>query len=343
MEKFINDYQEGCIPQILEKLEKNNYSAFSGYGTDEICEKAKSLIKGAIKSPNSDVHFIAGGTLTNKIVISQFLKSYEGVICVDTAHIATHETGAIENGGHKVLTVKNQDGKLRSKDVEMLVKEHICGLSREHTVKPAMVYISQSTEMGTVYTLEELKLLSAVCKKYNLIFYIDGARILYSLFAQNCDFTLSDVSALCDVFYVGGTKAGALLGEALIINRDDLKKDFRYALKQNGALTAKGFLLGVMFEGLFENNNYASYCKRAVNGADRIRQVLREKGIEFESNCKDTQIFAIFPIDYYEKLEKDFDFGGAVYRGDRAYARICTSWATSEEKVAMLVNAIKDL
>ncbi len=343
MEKFINDYQEGCIPQILEKLEKNNYSAFSGYGTDEICENAKSLIKKAIKSPEADVHFVAGGTLTNKIVISQFLKSYEGVICVDTAHIATHETGAIENGGHKILTVKNKDGKLCPKDVERLVKEHIEGLSREHTVKPAMVYISQSTEMGTVYTLKELTNLSEACKKLGLIFYIDGARILYSLFAENCDFTLSDVSALCDVFYIGGTKAGALLGEALVINRGDLKRDFRYALKQNGALTAKGFLLGVMFEGLFENDNYASFCKRAVRLADKIRVALKQKGVEFESDCKDTQIFAIFPIDYYKKLEKEFDFGGAVYKGDKAYARICVSWATTDEKAEMLVNAINNL
>ena len=343
MEKFINDYQEGCLPQILEKLAKNNFCAFSGYGTDEICERARELVKKAVNSPLADVHFIAGGTLTNKIVITEFLKSYEGVICADTAHIASHETGAIESGGHKCLTLANKDGKITPEGVESLVKEHIDGLSREHTVKPAMVYISQSTEMGTVYTYSELKALSEVCKKYDLIFYIDGARILYSLFAKNCDFTLGDVSALCDVFYVGGTKAGALLGEALVINRQDLKKNFRYALKQNGALAAKGFLLGTQFEGLFENDNYVNYCKRAVDGADKIRQALKAKGVEFESDCKDTQTFAIFNESDYKTLEKEFDFGGAVYKNGKAYARICTSWATSQEKIDLLVKAIENL
>lgn len=343
MEKFINDYQEGCIPQILEKLSGNNYNAFSGYGTDEICERTRTLIKNVINSQDADVHFVAGGTLTNKIVITEFLKRYEGVICADTAHIATHETGAIESGGHKVLTVLNQDGKITPAEVERLVKEHIEGLSREHTVKPAMVYVSQSTEMGTIYTYGELKALSDVCKKHDLIFYLDGARVLYSLFAENCDFTLADISSLCDVFYIGGTKVGALLGEALVINREDLKKNFRYALKQNGALTAKGFLLGTQFEGLFENGNYVPYCKRAVMLADKIRCALQEKGCEFESNATDTQTFAIFKEKDYKKLEKDFDFGGAVYKNQRAYARICTSWATTEEKAEKLIKAIKNL
>lgn len=343
MKLFINDYQEGCIPEILDKLKENNYKANSGYGTDAICERARGLIKEEIKSNDADVHFVSGGTLTNKIVISNFLRSFEGVICADTAHIATHETGAIENGGHKVLTVKNSDGKLLSSEVERLVNEHIGGLSVEHTVKPAMVYISQSTEMGTVYSLKEMRALSEVCKKLGLIFYIDGARILYSLFSKDCDFTLSDVAKLCDVFYIGGTKAGALLGEALVINNPQLKRDFRYMLKQSGALMAKGFVMGVQFEGLFENGNYKKYCKGAVEKADRIRLALSKRGIGFESNASDTQTFAIFTIEQYLKLEKRFDFGGATYIGDEAHARICTSWATEDKSVDELVLAIEKL
>ena len=341
--KFINDYQEGCIPEILEKMTENNFNAYSGYGVDEVCLYAKELIKKQVNSPSADVHFISGGTLTNKIVISTFLRSFEGVICADTAHIATHETGAIENGGHKVLTVKNVDGKISAKDVEKVINEHIGGLSREHTVKPAMVYISQSTEMGTVYSLCEIKAINEICKKHGLIFYIDGARILYSLFAQNADFTLADICKNCDLFYIGGTKAGALLGEALVINRDELKRDFRYALKQNGALMAKGFVMGVQFAGLFENGNYIKYCKQAVEKADEIRNALIKKGITFESDCKDTQTFAVFTKEQYLKLERNFDFGGATFKDGKAFARICTSWATPKENVNALIKAINEL
>ncbi len=343
MKLFINDYQEGCIPEILAKMQSYNYNANSGYGTDKVCDCARNLIKKAVQNESVDVHFVAGGTLTNKIVISSFLRPFEGVVCADTAHIATHETGAIEQGGHKVLVVKNIDGKITSNDVENLVNEHITGLSREHTVKPAMVYISQSTEMGTVYSLAEMKALSDVCKKHGLIFYIDGARILYSLFSKLCDFSLADICSLCDVFYIGGTKVGALLGEALVIRNENLKKDFRYLLKQSGALMAKGFVMGVQFEGLFENDNYVKYCKKAVANADEIRKALTEKGVEFESNASDTQTFAIFSKEQYLTLEKDFDFGGATYKGDKAYARICTSWATPNENVEELLQAILKL
>ena len=343
MKLFINDYQEGCLPEILQKLQEYNYNANSGYGADSVCERAKKLIKDAVHSNDVDVHFVAGGTLTNKIVISSFLRPFEGVVCADTAHIATHETGAIENGGHKVITVANSDGKLLPKDIELLVKEHIEGLSREHTVKPAMVYISQSTEMGTVYTLAELKALSEVCKRNGLLFYIDGARMLYSLFSTYCDFTLADICSLCDVFYIGGTKVGALLGEALVIVNPNLKKDFRYVLKQNGALMAKGFVMGAQFEGLFESDNYVKYCKQAVENADKIRLALKQKGVEFESDASDTQTFAIFTENQYKVLEKHFDFGGAVYKNGKAYARICTSWATPKDSVNELLSAIAKL
>ena len=340
---FVNDYQEGCIPEILNKMQEFNYLPSIGYGLDDHCERARMLIRDEIKSPKADVHFITGGTLTNKIVINSFLRSYEGVICADTAHIATHETGAIEHGGNKLLVVENHNGKICAEQIEMLVKEHIEGLSREHTVKPGMVYISQSTELGTVYTRDELAKISAVCKKYNLIFFIDGARILTSLYAKVNDCTLADISALCDVMYLGGTKAGALLGEALIINNDRLKDNFRYILKQNGALMAKGFVMGMQFEGLFENGNYKKYCKSAIECADEIRDALIKKGIALEIESCDTQTFAIFTRAQYESLASSFNFGGATIKGDLAYARICTSWATTKENVNALVSAIEKL
>ena len=343
MISFVNDYQEGCIPEILEKLQKYNYCANSGYGVDAICENARMLIKQAVNSTKADVHFISGGTLTNKIVINAFLKSYEGVICVDTAHIATHETGAIENGGRKVLTVKNHNGKILLSQIESLVNEHIGGLSREHTVKPGMVYVSQSTELGTVYSLNELQEISAVCKKHGLLFFIDGARMLTSLYSKNNDCTLANMNALCDVMYIGGTKAGALLGEALVINNNTLKKDFRYVLKQNGALMAKGFLMGIQFEGLFENNNYVKYCKSAIQKADLIRNALKKKGIALEGESSDTQTFVIFTKEQYKQLETEFNFGGATFKDGFAYARICTSWATTEDNVNALITAIEKL
>ncbi len=343
MISFVNDYQEGCIPEILDKLQRYNYCANPGYGVDAICENAKALIKQAISSPKAEIHFISGGTLTNKIVINAFLKSYEGVICVDTAHIATHETGAIEHGGRKALTVKNHNGKILPSQIESLVNEHIGGSLREHTVKPGMVYVSQSTELGTVYTLNELQQISAVCKRHGLLFFIDGARMLTSLYAKNNDCTLANMNALCDVMYIGGTKAGALLGEALIINNDSLKSDFRYILKQNGALMAKGFLMGIQFEGLFENNNYVKYCKSAIQKADTIRDALRKKGVALEIESCDTQTFAIFTKEQYKQLETVFDFGGATLKDGFAYARICTSWATSENSVNALITAIEKL
>ncbi len=343
MIKFINDYQEGCIPEILEKLHSYNLTANVGYGEDEVCKRARELIKTEIKSKSANVHFISGGTLTNKIVITTLLRSFEGVICADTAHIATHETGAIESGGHKVLTVPSVQGKITATTVEKVINEHISGLSREHTVKPKMVYVSQSTETGTVYSLKELNEIYAVCKKFGLIFFIDGARILSSLFSKNCDFTLSDIQRTCDVFYIGGTKAGALLGEALVINDDRLSEDFRYALKQHGGLMAKGFVMGAQFEGLFENGNYKKYSKRAVEFADRIREALKNKCVQLEFDCVDTQTFAIFTKEDYQKLEKEFDFGGATVKGGFAYVRICTSWATSKNSVDALITAINSL
>jgi threonine aldolase len=206
-----------------------------------------------------------------------------------------------------------------------------------------MVYISQSTELGTIYCLNELKEISAVCKKHNLIFFIDGARMLTSLFAKVNDCSLADMSALCDVMYIGGTKAGALLGEALVINNDSLKENFRYILKQNGALMSKGFIMGMQFEGLFENGNYKKYCKAAIESADKIRDALKQKGIALEIESHDTQTFAIFKKSQYESLASSFNFGGATIKGDLAYVRICTSWATTKESVAALVSAIKNL
>ena len=340
---FVNDYQEGCLPEILQKMNECNSEQNAGYGLDVHSENARELIRKKIENPNADVHFVTGGTLTNKLVITTFLKGYEGVLCPDTAHIATHETGAIEQGGHKVLTLKNANGKITAEQVESTVNEHIAGLSREHTVKPGMVYVSQSTEIGTIYSLAELKALSEVCKKHGLLFFMDGARLLTALFSKPCDFTLKDICGLCDLFYIGGTKAGALFGEALVICNDKLKGEFRYALKQNGALLAKGFALGIQFEGLMQEDAYAKYLKNAVKYADAIRDTLKNKGIALENESYDTQTFAIFTQKQYEKLAKTFNFGGATVINGLYHARICTSWATKEQAVNQLISAINEL
>ena len=341
MISFINDYQEGCISEIINILNKNNYSAYSGYGEDSVCDYAKHLIKLELKRNDCDVHFIAGGTLTNKIVISSFLRSYECIICAESGHIATHETGAIELGGHKVITVKTKNGKVTAEDVHNVCREYKVSSVKDHVVKPGMLYISQSTEVGTVYTLEELRSLSEICKYENILFYIDGARILYSLFSKDCDFTLADVASLCDIFYIGGTKAGALFGEALVINKEELKPNFRAILKQNGALTAKGFVLGAQFVGLFENGNYKKYCKKAVELADSIRNAFRSKGVELEFDSQDTQTFVVVTKSQFDMLYEHFLFGAPEMRENDKYSiRFCTSWATDEMSVFTLICLI---
>lgn len=342
MIRFECDYLEGAHPEILKKLTETNLEQTIGYGCDDHCKNAAELIKKACNSPDSDVHFLVGGTQTNTTVICAALRPHQGVISAETGHINVHESGAIEATGHKVLSLPCTDGKLTAKAVEEYLTSHANDLNREHMVQPGMVYISYPTECGTLYTKQELEEIYSVCKMNGVPLYIDGARMGYGLACDGCDMTLSDISANCDIFYIGGTKVGALFGEALVINNANLKKDFRYFIKQKGGLLAKGRLLGIQFEALFEDGLYFEISKHAINCAKRIRKIFADCGYDFLSDSKTNQQFPIIPDSELEILSKDFtyDYWCSVGNGKSA-VRFCSSWATTEENLDKLENAVK--
>ncbi len=342
MIRFECDYLEGAHPEIIKRLAETNMEQTIGYGCDDHCKNAAELIKKACNSLDSDVHFLVGGTQTNTTVICAALRPHQGVISADTGHINVHESGAIEATGHKVLSLPCTDGKLTAKSVEEYLNSHTNDLNREHMVQPGMVYISYPTECGTLYTKQELEALYSVCKSNGVPLYIDGARMGYGLASEGCDLALSDIAANCDIFYIGGTKVGALFGEALVINNDNLKKDFRYFIKQKGGLLAKGRLLGIQFEVLFENGLYFEISKHAINCAKRIRRIFEECGYDFLSDSKTNQQFPIIPDEKLEILAKDFtyDYWCSVGNGKSA-VRFCASWATTEENLDALEKAVK--
>ena len=268
MYSFQNDYSEGAHPNILRALETINYHQNNSYGLDEHCDNARDKIQEALENYGVDIHFITGGTLTNLTFLSHALRPYEAVISADTGHINTHETGAIEASGHKVLSIPCTDGKLTADLIRPVLKQH----ENEHWVEPRLVYISLPTELGTVYTKEELEKLYQFCKRHNLYLYIDGARLAMALAVEETQLTLKDLPDLCDAFYIGGTKNGAMFGEALILVNDDLKDHFRFNMKQRGAILAKGWMIGVQFEELFQDNLYLELGKRSVALAQRLKQ-----------------------------------------------------------------------
>ena len=279
MINFECDYTEGAHASILQRLAETNMEQTPGYGKDRHCENARQIIRRVCNAPDADVHFLVGGTQTNKTVIASILRPYQGVICVETGHIAVHETGAIESTGHKVITVPGINGKITPQLIEQVYRRHFDDKGLEHCVQPGMVYISQSTEVGTVYHLNELEAISAMCRKLELPLFLDGARLGYGLAASDNDTSLADIARLCDVFYIGGTKIGALFGEAVVINNPSITPGFRYMIKQNGGLLAKGRLLGIQFETLFENDLYMQLSRHAVEQAMRIRCALEAKGV----------------------------------------------------------------
>ena len=340
---FQCDYAEGADENIISKLVETNMEQSEGYGLDKHSVRAKELIKKRIGREDADVHFLVGGTETNRIAISSALRPYQGVISPDTGHIAVHETGAIESTGHKVLTLPNTDGKISALQVREYVRAHYENPSAEHTVQPGMVYISLPTESGTLYSKKELEELRAVTERLGLYLYIDGARLGYALASPKNDLSIEDVANLSDMFYIGGTKCGALFGEALVILNSSLKKDFRYMIKQNGAMLAKGRMLGIQFEALFENDRYFEITKKAVEKALRIREAFEKKGIELYGSSYTNQQFPLLTDDQVKKLEKDFVF--ELWGRDRGknIVRFCTSWATGEENLKTLLNAIENL
>lgn len=340
---FQCDYAEGADPAIIERLSSTNMEQSEGYGLDKHSMRAKELIKKRIGKENADVHLLVGGTETNRIAIQAALRPYQGVLSPDTGHIAAHETGAIESTGHKVLTLPNIDGKINADQVRAYVKEHYDSPTAEHTVQPAMVYISEPTESGTMYSKKELIALREATKELGLFFYIDGARLGYALASPKCDFTIEDIADLADMFYIGGTKCGALFGEALVILNDQLKKDFRYMIKQNGALLAKGRMLGIQFETLFEDDRYFNITKKAVEKALRIREAFEKKRIPLFGTSYTNQQFPILSDEQIKALEKDYVFELWGKSGDKTIVRFCTSWATSDENTEKLISSILSL
>ncbi|GAA4724740.1 threonine aldolase family protein [Brevibacillus fulvus] len=344
MIRFENDYTEGAHERILQRLWDTNYEQTPGYGTDEHCEKARAYIRKACDREDIDVHFLVGGTQTNMTVIASILRPYQGAVSATTGHIAVHETGAIEATGHKVLTLPSDDGKIRAEQVRELYDAHWNDATHEHIVQPGLVYISHPTENGTTYTKAELEALSKVCRECGLPLFMDGARLGYGLAAKGNDLSLADIARLCDVFYIGGTKVGALFGEAVVITNDALKKDFRYMIKQRGGLLAKGRLLGIQFETLFENGLYGELSRHAVEMAMMIREAFVQKGFSLRYDSTTNQQFPILPDEVLTELGKTYSFSFWEKIDDNHSAvRFCTSWATKKENVEKLIEDIRAL
>ncbi|HAN09485.1 MAG TPA: threonine aldolase [Clostridiales bacterium] len=337
---FKNDYSEGTHNNILEALLKTNLEQQDGYGYDIYSKKAIDILKKVIQDEEVDIHFVSGGTQANMIVISSLLKPHESVIAAIQGHINVHEAGAIEATGHKINIVETKDGKLTPKDIKVVIESH----TDEHMVRPKMVFISNSTEIGTVYTKKELEELSISCKTNGLILYMDGARLGSALCSKNNNLSLPKISKMVDVFYIGGTKNGALLGEAIVINNPMLKQDFRFFLKQKGALLAKGRILGIQFYELFKDELYFKLAKHANEMADKLGGEIGKQGYQFLTPCESNQIFPILPNSVIEKLSPKYLFYIWCKIDDNNSAiRLVTSWATKEEAVDGFINDMKGL
>lgn len=341
---FQCDYNEGAHPKILERLIETNMEQTVGYGEDAYCAQAAEKICQACGDDTLAVHFLVGGTQTNMTVIDTALRSHQGVLCAATGHINVHETGAVESCGHKVLALPSEDGKVTAAQVKTAYLDHVNNGSFEHMVQPKMVYISNPTELGTIYSKRELTELSWVCQECGLYLFLDGARLGYGLTAPDNDLTLKDIAALCDVFYIGGTKVGALFGEAVVIRNEELKKDFRYFIKQKGGMLAKGRLLGVQFDTLFTDNLYFEISAHAIALAEKIRAAFERKGYPYLVPNRTNQIFVILPDDDLAKLGEQFGFS-YDHRVDESHSavRFCTSWATTEENINALITAVEAL
>lgn len=343
MIRFESDYTQGAVPEILDALIKTNMEQTPGYGEDKYCLSAADKIRKELKCDSAAVHFLVGGTQTNFTFIASCLRPHEGVISASTGHINVHETGAVEATGHKILPIESFDGKIKAEDIEAMVVAHENDASFEHITKPKMVYISMPTENGTIYSKAELEAIYEVCKKKNLILYIDGARLGYAMMCKENDVAFSDLPNLCDAFYIGGTKVGALFGEALVIVNEKYKEDFRYIEKQKGAMLAKGRLLGLQFDTLFTDGLYFKASAHAMKLADRIRAALKEKGIRVYYNSPTNQLFPMLTDEQMNKLKNDFSFCYWCKNGDLHVVRFCTSWATQEGDVDTLIDAINAL
>lgn len=342
---FTCDYLEGAHPKIMERLMETNIRQTIGYSEDVYCQRARTVIKEVIDREGADVHFLVGGTQTNMSVIAASLRPHHGVFSAASGHINVHETGAIEATGHKVLALETgSEGKLTAAQVERAYLAHITDETHEHMVKPHMVYISNPTENGCVYTKAELVAMREVCDRYGLLLYLDGARLGYGLVSPCCDLQLRDLARLCDAFYIGGTKQGALFGEVVVLINPEIKSDFRYLIKQRGGMLAKGRLLGIQFETLFTDNLYFEISKGAVDRALHIARTLENCGFELLTTPQTNQIFPILTRSEYELLAPRYglEWWKDVDAESKAF-RICTSWATTDEMVSAIESDICSL
>ena len=342
MIRFECDYAEGAHPRVLELITETNFEQHPGYGTDIYCGKARGIIREMCGAPEAGVHFLVGGTQANTTVIAAALRPYQSVISAVSGHINGHETGAVEAAGHKVIPVESADGKINAEQIEEVYDDYMSDSNREHVTMPAMVYISNPTENGTVYTKKELEKISAACRKKGLFLFMDGARLAYGLTAEGNDMSLKDIAKLCDVFYIGGTKCGALFGEAVVITDKGMDRDFRYSIKQRGGMLAKGRLLGLQFIALLEGGLYFGLAANANRLAMKIKNAVKSKGWEFLYDSDTNQQFPIIPDEKLEKLGKKYTYTFIKkIDKDHTAVRFCTSWATKEEDVAALVKDIE--
>ncbi len=334
---FKNDYSEGAHPKILDALIQKNTEQHDGYGEDYFSSEAKKLIQQHINDKDADIHFVSGGTQANLISLSSMLKPYQSVIAAQTGHIAVHEAGAIEATGHKINTVISDNGKVTVSNVQCVLESH----TDEHQVQPKVVFISNSTEVGTVYSKKELTELSSFCKNNGLFLYLDGARLGSALTSKYNDLTLADISNLTDMFYIGGTKNGALIGEAIVISNTELKRDFRYHLKQRGALLAKGRLLGIQFLEMFSDGLYYELARHANSMAELLAEGIQNRGYDFLTKPVSNQIFPIFPDCLIADLQSRFGFYvWSQIDESHSAVRLVTSWATERKQVDSFINEI---
>jgi len=337
MISFESDYIAGAHPAVLKHLTETNFEALSGYGSDRYCERARNKIITACHCPDADVHFLVGGTQTNTIVISSMLQSFEGVIAAQTGHINTHEAGSIEYTGNKVLEMPHKDGKIEPDVLEQYLENFYQDENREHMVFPGMVYISHPTEYGTLYSKNELKEISRICKAYDIPLFLDGARLGYGIMSLQTDVTLADIARICDVFYIGGTKVGALCGEAVVFTKKNTPKHFMNIVKKHGGLLAKGRLLGIQFDALFTDDLYFNISKHAIEMAEQLKKVFKEKGYRFYLESPTNQQFIVLENSQLEKLKENVAFSFWERLNDNhTVVRFATSWSTTEKDIEML-------
>lgn len=334
---FECDYNNGCHPELLRSLTETNGVYQPGYGNDCFSVSAKEKIREAFSCPDADIYFLCGGTQTNAVVISSMLRDYQGVVAAETGHIGTHESGAIEYTGHKVLPIPEHNGKIDADELKTFAADYYADGNYDHMVFPGMVYISYPTELGTLYSRAELEAIHAVCQEYHMPLYIDGARLGYGLMSEECDITPAEFAQLCDVFYIGGTKVGALCGEAVVFPRGNAPEHFFSMVKQHGALFAKGRVCGVQFDALFTDGLYFRIAKNAITQAEVLKAMLKEKGWEFFLETPTNQQFVIADNGRLPALSEKVSYGfWGKYDDDRTVIRFCTSWATSEADLCAL-------